>query len=144
MGGDAPDQRIEAVRSIVPKVVAEHVDEIALRKAVWIVNRRVSEMKVSSSMLSDGKRAVNGFDFSFVLDNQRNELMALIDNLDVLDLPSRIPVKNTGIPAKIVKALGFPSFDAYKRGVLKRLDRNDIRARRMIVAMRRRLTKLPK
>jgi hypothetical protein len=109
-----------------------------------VANRLLSEKKLSVKQLTEGHRCVEGFDIGPIIQNEKSKLEEIIQSNSPLKLPSRLPVKNTGIPDKLVKVVGYDSFQEYKQAVLKRLEKGDYRAKRMIAAMRTRLAKLPR
>lgn len=120
-GGEDGATRLAGVQAILPALFSQFRQEIVGRRAAWTVNRKLSEMKVSAREVIDGKKTIPELSVAAAVVAQEQFFDALVASAEPLDAAYRLPIKNTGIPAAMVKRLGFTSFKEFRSAVLHQI-----------------------
>lgn len=131
------------IDSKIGQFVTSNYDNIVARRTTWLLNRKISEQKVSVAQIIQGKESIDAIDILSIkkgVKEQLDEFLALPPQLDDVEL---LPIKATGIQAKIVELTGYKSVKEYKQSVLHQLDVNSKHGQTIKSAILGRLPVLP-
>lgn len=137
-GGDSPEDRFNAADSQVSDLVKRHREDILHRRVVWILNRMLSERKVSVRSVASGQKSIERINICLVLEQERRSLNEISQGsgLSILEM---LPIKNTIIPNQLSIAMGFDNFSKYKSAVCQQIDKGHSTGQKIADEMRRRV-----
>lgn len=139
-GGDSAEDRLLAVDQELANLIPATKDEIIVKRLLWKVNRLISEQKPSEQSVREGQGSIPAIGLGPLRTNLENKFDEMIVADSGYGVLSKIPIKNTAIPNRVCKRLGFQSFDDYKRSVLKQIEDGSSAGQRILDALR---TKMP-
>lgn len=131
IGGEAAHERLSSAYSVARKEVERCRDEIAARRAAWLVNRLLSEKKISVLDVRKGLEKVDEIDVVAIKGEIERDLDDQLNSLDPALLLFSVPIKNSKVPAKVCEALGFNNFRQYKDAVLSQMEQRTPRGVRI-------------
>jgi hypothetical protein len=103
----------------------------------------LSERKVSVKSLSEGQSTVDAIDIGSITAAEAAQVDALLQIGDFPSLLRELPVKNTGIPAKLATALGYAGFAKYKTAMLRQIELKSEEGLAILEVIRKQLPVLP-
>jgi hypothetical protein len=139
-GGD-PQQAYASADVSVGQIVQTDLDEIVHRRTTWLANRKLAEGKLSVQQVRNGISIIPEIDVESIKGEVQTELTAFLSSPS-LEAMKKLPVKNTGIPAKVVQSLGV-TLKRYKQIVLRQLELNSVEGQNMRAAIMREMPVLP-
>lgn len=140
-GGDA-EQMYALAEAAIGHALGNDLGEICARRTTWIVNRRISEAKLSVQQVRDGATSIPEIDVTAIRSGVETELANFLESTPTLEGMMQLPIKNTGIPAKIAQALGI-TIKRYKQIVLRQLETNSVEGQKMRAAILAEMPVLP-
>lgn len=120
-GSTAPD-RIFALENGLLALFAEHQRTIVHRRVVWLANRELSRRKIAVRSLQQGKSEIEVVDLASIINEQSDEIAAVIATGDFRMCLRQLPIKNTAIPNRIAAALGYRNLENYKKIALRQME----------------------
>ncbi len=141
--GVSASERLIRLDGNIANLVSSNLSEIVHKRTVWIANRRLSSMKVSLVEIREGKSTIDPVDLNNIKENVLKEINAFLALPPKLDDIEHLPIKATGIPAKISELAGASSLKKYKQTVLHQLEINSVHGQKMKAAILSRLPVLP-
>jgi energy-coupling factor transporter ATP-binding protein EcfA2 len=121
-GGPSAEARIESAVEALRICLVDGMDEIIARRTAWEVNRRISGLKVSVREVREGADLAGPIDILGAKADIETELNEIVSEGISLSLLTKLPIKNSPIPTKISKSLGYHSFTEYKSAVLRQIE----------------------
>lgn len=141
-GGPPLEVRIATMSERCKAIAARDKFEIIALRSSWLLERRLSEAKLSPSALKDAHLAPITIDVPSIRDLAQKEVERVIDSGDWHMILQSIPIKKTGLPNEAAKALGASSFANYCSVIIRQFDiRSDI-GNRTLSAIRLKLPSL--
>lgn len=140
-GGD-PVELYTTADKAIGDIISNDIEEIIARRTTWIVNRKISETKLSIRQVREGFSTIPEVDVAAVKAGVETELESFLNSSPSLGTLKRLPIKNTGIPARIAQTLGIP-IKVYKQIVLRQLEINSLQGQRIRSAILREMPILP-
>lgn len=134
-GGDSADQRMEAALNAALEHVERHADDIVDKRVVWRVNRMLSERKISAKDVR-ALANIEAIDIAKVVAIEEEAVRGIIGNRDANRQLWSMPLKNTGVPSAVCKALGYTNFAEYKAAVVRHLEAKSISGELILRALR--------
>lgn len=136
-GGEHPDARLDRANSEVVRVLKESRKDVSARITAWRVNRAISERKVSVGAILAGQNSVEAISIDEVLADAYKEVDEVIESSGPLDALFRLPIKNTGVPSAVSKAVRSSSFSLFKSTILQQIDLKTQAGNSLMEAFRR-------
>lgn len=101
--------------------------ELVARMVVWQASRELSAKKPSVKSVKSGLMSISGVDLSPIRVAANERFDDWFNNMKPLRPTYKLPIKNTGAPSAVAKALGFPDFDSYRSAVITAMEsRNSV------------------
>lgn len=141
--GESHSDKLISLNEKLRTFIENSLDEIICRRATWIANRRIAESKVSVADVRGGVKTTPAIDIGQIKDDEDQKYKKVLSGDLNLDSIVRLPIKATGIPAKIAEAVGAPSLKKYKQVVLHQIEINSLPGRAMKSAILNMLPILP-
>lgn len=133
-GGDTATRFLAASAAAKAALDAARKD-VEARMVVWRLNRAISATKPSVKSVKSGLKKISGVDVEPIRASVEDDLKKMIDDDKPFRSVYRTPIKNTGIPSSVCKALGYPSFDEYRAAIISAVERrtpSGIKIRRIL------------
>ncbi|MDE1906565.1 MAG: AAA family ATPase [Rhodospirillales bacterium] len=135
-GGMNGIDRINLVETEILRLLPEFKDEIITRRLVWEGNRKLSEQKISVKSVRSGQIKIREIDLSTIRIRVEKEFDEIIYEEKVWEILGKLPIKNSGIPAKVAVSVGFDNFKDYTRAVLHQIENNSEAGRTILESLR--------
>jgi energy-coupling factor transporter ATP-binding protein EcfA2 len=117
-GGLDASQRLANAQGTLQSELPRSRDSIVARQLAWRANRVYAEAKLSFRDILDGQNEIKAIDLGPIRTKLNNDIDNILRKKVDLHVLAKIPVKETAIPSKISRALGFNNFEELKRAVL--------------------------
>jgi ABC-type multidrug transport system ATPase subunit len=117
LGPPDADARLEAAKAAIRNEMETRRDSIIQKIVAWKTNDLLSTLKVSSRDIANGLTRIPEV-------NVEEIKMAVAEEVDVVigqdpfEAVARLPIKDTGVPSAIAKAVGYPSKSTYYSSLL--------------------------
>lgn len=142
-GGQSADIRVNLAETEAAIFIKRHVDDIARRRVVWRVARALSARKISVKELAQSVKEVPAIDVEAMLVEERFRLTTATEQMKPSQLLWNTPIKNTGVPDAVAKAIGFDNFADYRTAVLRQMEAGTPAGLRMLKDLRDQLPCIP-
>jgi ABC-type cobalamin/Fe3+-siderophores transport system ATPase subunit len=117
-GGKSPKERVSDADQAARSALKKAKSEIVSRVVVWKANRYLSSKKTSVKSIKAGQKLISSLDLEPIRKDSSLEFDELLEDIRFLRPAYRLPVKNTGVPNDVAKALGYPNFDVFRTAVI--------------------------
>ena len=125
-GGLSVKDRIKQADEAGRKALNKDKENIVARIVVWRANRELSSRKPSVKSIKSGLKLISGVDVGQIHLLASKEFDDKMSDNRTLRPTYQLPVKNTGVPNDVVKALGFPGFDEFRMAVVTALEARNV------------------
>jgi energy-coupling factor transporter ATP-binding protein EcfA2 len=142
-GGLSGSQRWEAAKAELLRILPQCKDDIVSRQLVWEGNRKLVERKLSFQAVRGGQIQISSIDL-------REEKVALSTKYCLLQksgdwdsIVKEVPIKNSPIPDKLSKIVGYTNFSEYKQAVITQIQSRSDSGIKMVSTFREFLPQFP-
>ena len=142
-GGDSMQVRLSKVQSEILPLFVEEKDDMIARRVMWTANRILSEKKISVRDAASGQPQIEAIDLKVIREAVSQSFSAALNDGSVFELLRIMPVKNSKIPSKIAKCIGFDNFKKYAQAVLAQIETRSPYGVHILSQLRETLPKLP-
>lgn len=120
--GGCADKRIATVQESLTTMAPNDLEEIIARRAAWLIQRAVSKTVPSVKTIRLGIDSIETVNIVEIVRQVRKDLECWALNLESLKDIAVHPIKQTGIPETISKAVGAKNSQQYKQIVLTQIE----------------------
>lgn len=121
-GGMTGAERIAQLKDQLQQILQNCKEDIIVKRLVWEANRRNSGQKVSAKSIRQGQTEIPRIDLSEIKAQLATEFDAAVSAGNPTTMLLEIPVKNSAIPNRVARHLGFDDFKDYTRAVLRQIE----------------------
>ena len=138
-GGPPLEARIATMAERCRETAARDKPEIIALRTSWLLERRLSEAKLSPAAIKTALLAPITIDLPGIRQSVEREVELVVDSGDWRKILQCVPIKKTGLPNEAARSLGASSFAEYCSVIIRQFDiRSDI-GNQTLSAIRRRL-----
>jgi hypothetical protein len=141
--GTPASARLHTVHLALSQLITGNLPEIVARRTTWLANRQLSERKISVKQARDGVSQIDSIDVQRIREEVEEQFASFLSAGPSLEQLERLPIKATGIPAKIAELVGCETLNKYKQVVLHQLEINSTAGQVIRAAVIGRLPVLP-
>lgn len=142
-GGLTGAERIARLKVELPEILQICKEDIILKRLVWAANRRNSNNKVSVQSVRRGQNEIAQINLIEIKESLEAEFDVAVSDADPIMFLSQIPIKESVIPARVAKILGFENFKEYMRSVLQQIEINSRAGKAILESLRAVMPELP-
>lgn len=136
-GSPSGEERYKAASEAAKSAIASARKDIEARMVVWQLIRAISETKPSVKSVRDGLTEIPSIKVTPIRSRVEKSVDDALGHKRAFRALYSIPIKNTGVPESVSKALGYPGFDEYRRAVIAAIERrtpHGLKIRRILAA----------
>lgn len=130
------EERTADLRQLIVETTNEARTDIASRWAAWVLDRRLSESKLSPKQIKDSEISDIVISVSAIIEQVTSMLDNVLASEDWAKILFKLPIKNTRIPSIVSAAVGAPSFDRYRQVILRQLDVRSDASKPLLAALK--------
>lgn len=125
----------------IATAIRDRSEIIALR-ASWLLERKLSEAKLSPSAIKNAELTSITIDLPGIKAIVEEEVGAIINSANWRKILQDLPIKKTGLPNEAARALGASSYSEYCSVIIRQFDIRSDAGNRALSAIRERLPNL--
>ncbi|MBD8650850.1 AAA family ATPase [Rhizobium sp. CFBP 13726] len=136
-------ERLDLVEKELRNLLLEEKDEMIARRVAWAANRALESKKVSVDEIRANKKTIDPIDLLELKSTIKSEYDLATLKGDVYEALGIMPIKNTKIPGRLAKSMGYGSAKSYYQAILTQIQNKTERGARIITLIQASLPPLP-